>query len=351
MAGLSVLGNGSHTVVDKLEKLAGKSDGLNRPTDLEFNPDRPDELWIVNKDDDSVTILFGAGTADQTSDHMIDPYALHFMEKVTSISFGKSGHFGTCQDGDNTYNDQSPGNGFTGPTLWSSDLDIFAKSNPEAVDFLTNLFGFYADLGSHLDMLHESPDCMGIAWDKANVYWVFDGYNSSINRYDFQEDHGPGYDDHSDGIIARWVPGEVDRKNGVVSHLILDHDSNLLYIADTGNNRIAVLDTKSGKRGDDLEVWEPGTDHHLWKNGDIQTLVDGDAIGMEAPAGISLMNGKLWVTDNGTGKIHVFDLTGKELDWADTGLGPNALAGIRAVSDTEIWFTDQKKNGVYRITP
>ena len=44
----------------------------------------------------------------------------------------------------------------------------------------------------------------GIAADSAKVYWVMDGHNGNICRYDFVEDHGPGYDDHSAGKI--WTP-------------------------------------------------------------------------------------------------------------------------------------------------
>ena len=78
------------------------------------------------------------------------------------------------------------------------------------------------DLGSHYDMLHESPLCMGIAWEKDNVYWVFDGHNQSIARYDFQEDHGMGFDDHSDGIIGKYVTGEIQREPDIPSHLHLE---------------------------------------------------------------------------------------------------------------------------------
>src|SRR5690606_3474583 len=103
-------------------------------------------------------------------------------------------------------------NDFMGPTLWSADLDIYAQTNPAAVDFL----GF--DLGSHLDMLHESPLCMGIAWVSDNVYFTFDGLTGSISRYDFVEDHGAGFDDHSDGIVERFVDAGVSRVEGVPSH-------------------------------------------------------------------------------------------------------------------------------------
>ena len=70
------------------------------------------------------------------------------------------------------------GGSFTGPALWSGNLDIYAKPS--------------GGNGSHLDMLHGSPFSMGIASEKENAYWVFDGYNQHIVRYDFGGDHGPG---------------------------------------------------------------------------------------------------------------------------------------------------------------
>ena len=181
-----------------MEVMVTSADGLNQPMDLAFDPDEPTMLWIPNRADDSMTIVFDAGLPTQSSENRVDPYALHFMEEVSSIDFGQSGTFGTCQESRNTYNGQAAPNDFTGPTLWPSNLDVFAESNPAAVEYLTQLFGFPTDLGSHLDMQHETPLCTGIAWERDNVYWTFDGLNETIDRVDFQEDHGPGYDDHSD---------------------------------------------------------------------------------------------------------------------------------------------------------
>jgi hypothetical protein len=356
MAGLPVLGDGSGDVSAAIEVTGTRDDGLDNITDLAFNPDVAGELWTVNKANDGVVIYDDAGTPDQQSELVIDAYALHFMEKVTSIAFGAPGTFATCQDGRNTYNGQSAPNDFTGPTLWSSDRSVFGLTNPEAVDQL----GF--DLGSHLDMLHESPQCMGIAWSHDNVYWVFDGLNGDLVRYDFAEDHGLGFDDHCDGIIERWGGTGIARQPGVVSHLVFDPDSGLLYVADTGNGRIAVLDTSTGERGNDLGStedpictapvaqggygYDSGPEHYRWRDGVTTTLVDG----LLEPAGIDLVDGTLFVTENGTGFIRAFDLEGNELDAADTGRGPGALQGIHAVSSDELWIVDGSANEVLRLT-
>jgi hypothetical protein len=332
-----------------LELIADRDDGLRTPQALAFDPEHPGRLWTVNRSDDSVTLVFDAGEPDQTTEHIVDPYALHFMEKVSSISFGQPGTFGTCQDSRNTYNGAARGDLFTGPTLWSADLDIFGKSNPEAVEFLSDTFGMPIDLGSHLDMLHESPDCMGIAWDTGNAYFVFDGYDGAIVRYDFQTDHGVGYDDHSDGIIARYASGEVRRVKGTVSHLARDHDSEFLYIADTGNNRVATLNVREGRRGGNLGVREAGTDHFEMVDVGLETLIEGSKHDLVRPAGLALIDGFLVLTDAGAGTIVIFELDGRHVATLDTGLGPDHLAGITGDTLDDLWFVDAADDRVYRL--
>ncbi|MEC8191734.1 MAG: hypothetical protein VX127_03320 [Myxococcota bacterium] len=358
--GLAALGYDTQNINNVTVAVVGdESDGLNLPRDLAFNPDDPGELWVVNRTDDSVSIFSNVGTADQSSEHIVDPFAMHFMDNVSSIAFGAPMHsesaasnFATCQESTNTYNDRGDPNYFMGPTLWSSDPDIFGESNRDAIEYLTDLFGFYTDLGSHLDMLHESPLCMGIAFDYDNVYWAFDGYNRSIYRYDFQEDHGPGYDDHGDGIIARYAEGEIGYEADVPSHLILDADSRLLYIADTQNNRIAILDTDSGVEGDPLlRAERPYTTHYEMDGEEIWTFIDGAEVGLESPSGIELVDGVLLVTDNQTSEIVAFDMDGSVVDRVNTGLPAGSLMGIFARTIEDLWIVDAVGNRVLNLTP
>ncbi len=344
--GLAVLGAGSHSIdaVD-LTVIGTAADGLDVPRDLEFDPDAENPtLWVVNRADDSTTIFFDPGTDDQDAVHIIDPYALHFMEEVSSIAFGAPGTFGTCQESRNTYNGQGEANDFMGPSLWSSDLEVYGRTNPEAVAFL----GF--DLGSHLDMQHESPLCMGIAWERDNIYWVFEGLTSSIARNDFREDHGAGYDDHSDGVVIRFAVGEVARVPDVPSHLVYDHDSGLLYIADTGNARLASLDTREGTPGVNMPVVEPGTVLRLAAGGaPVETLFeDAD---LKRPSGLALHDGVLYVGDNLTGRIWGLDLDGEVIDYLDTELPPGALMGLEVGPDGALWITDAADDRVMRIAP
>jgi hypothetical protein len=216
--------------------VADASAPLAVPRDLAFHPDHPDELFVVNRATDSVTVLFDPDTADQTAEVYDDAYGDHFMEEVSSLAFGDTttvpnedpvSTFATCQESRNTYDDTAPPNDFMGPSLWPADLDIFAQVHQH--DDL---------LGSHLDMLHQSPLCMGIAHESANAYWVFDGMHAEIVYYDFQQPHGYGEEDHTDGIVRTYPEADVLRVPDVPSHLELDPDSGLLYVADTGHGRV-----------------------------------------------------------------------------------------------------------------
>ncbi len=363
LPGVGALGHESHDLDSVDFTVEGdEDDGLNVPRDLDFNPDyiEEGELWVVNREDDSTTTYWNVGESDQDSVHLIDPYALHFMDEVSSIDFGEATWskseertFGTCHESRNTYNGQGAPNSFMGPTLWTADMEYYAQTNQDAVRYLTQLFGTHVDLGSHLDMLHESPNCMGITYGgEGNHFWVFDGWDNSISFYDFAEDHDAGYDDHSDGIVIRYAKGEVERVADVPSHLTLDTDSGLLYIADTGNNRIAVMDTSSGTPGDELRSQEPGVTHYEMEGADIWTLVDGDDLDlMEMPSGIELIDGHLLVTDNATGTIFAFNLEGDVVDYLETGRDDGGLMGITARSLDDIWFVDAEANELLRLQP
>ncbi|MEN0063767.1 MAG: hypothetical protein AAGA48_16570 [Myxococcota bacterium] len=361
--GVALLDYQSGDVSALIEVVSEGSDGNRRPQDLAFNKMDESELWVVNRTEDSVTIHHDVD-GDMDVERIVDPFALHFMEKVSSIAWGEGLLFATCQDSRNTYNGQAQADDFTGPTLWTADPEIFGITNPEAVEQLTEIFGQPVNLGSHLDMLHESPQCMGIEWDEANVYWVFDGLNANIVRYDFAEDHGPGFDDHSDGVVQRHMATDVSRKNGVVSHLVMDQSTKLLYVADTGNNRIMVLDTRSGSEGQALEgpgtndpqedCWAPTgecVEHVAWTGSDWTMLIDGDDHDMVSPAGIELVENTLFVSDAGTGFLYAFDLEGNELDRAFTGITEEqGLQGITARGTNELWMVNAKSNEVLKLS-
>ncbi|HNH47860.1 MAG TPA: hypothetical protein PKY30_12515, partial [Myxococcota bacterium] len=176
--------------------ILGAEEKLTDPRDLGF--DASGNLWIANRDDDRTFIVTEPGTPNQDYDRRKEGAAEHFMEETAALSFDTGTQFAACGESNNTYNGRAPGNDYMGPVLYSTDLNIFGVENP-------------IGLGSHLDMTHESPFCVGIAWETANVYWIFDGEHSAVVRNDFQADHGIGMDEHYDSIVHRLSEPELTR--------------------------------------------------------------------------------------------------------------------------------------------
>jgi DNA-binding beta-propeller fold protein YncE len=338
-AGLAVLGDYTHSAsaVD-VQVVMGKRDGLAHPSDVAINPSEPGQLWVTNHRDDSIVVGFGLGADGVEESEAFSAFGSeHFLAKPMALAFTDSGRFATIHDTDEkTQGEGGTPEDFMGPTLWDDNMDMFDGGH-----------------GGHLDMLHNSPLGGGIAWDQRNAFWVFDGYNRSITYYDFKEDHDYAGADHSDGVVRRYVEGEVKRKRKVPSHLELDRETQLLYIADTGNSRIAVLDTTTGKRGDEVGPNYDGTDQVEWKNASLWSLVEDAeiSIGMTAPAGLALHDGTLYVSDHDAGRILAFDLQGNLLDWLDLDVGEGALGGIDFDADGALYVTDMAANEVLRITP
>jgi hypothetical protein len=352
------LGRGDHSAASvTLTEIAGPAAGLRRPRDLAFNPRRPDELWAVNYDDNSVVVVTDASQATRTTQRLKDAYAVHFMERPSSIAFGadattigKPGTFATCQESRNTYGGAAAHNDFMGPALWSSDLTVFAKSDP-------------IGLGAHLDMLHGSPNCMGIAHERDNIYWVFGGKKQTgagatrheplpaIVKYNFNRDHGIGLDDHADGEIYQYAESQVLDVPGVPSHLVFEEATKLLWIADTGNARIVTMDTTSGTPAGVLQAQEPLRAYDRMTGAVLTDVVAASSGLVVRPSGLELFEGLVYVADHANGRISAFDQQGNRLNWLDTGLPAGALAGLAFGPDGKLYLVDMLGNRVLRVDP
>lgn len=313
--------------------ILGADERADDPRDLGF--DAEGYLWVANRRDDRTFIVFDPGTDAQSHQRREDAAAFHFMEEVAALSFDGGTQFGSCGESNNTYNDSAPPNDFMGPVLWTTDLTVFGEMDP---------YG----LGSHLDMLHESPFCVGIAWEADNVYWVFDGEHGRVVRYDFAEDHGIGQDDHSDGIVYRLREPEVTRVEDAPGHMVVDHAARRLYVADPGGGRILWIDMDSGERGDDIpQRMEPLDDYAWWEDVSWGEVVTG----LAEPGGLALYGNTLLVGEWGSGRILQIGLDGTLLHELDTGLGAEALYGIEIGPDGHLWVTETATPGVWRLDP
>jgi len=331
---LPILGGEAHDLSTMLvEELLNERDGLNHPTDLELQPQNRDELWVTNHDDSSITIAFGLGSADQRAEKRNAPGNTHFLPLPMSLAFGDA-TMATIHAEDAITQPTTPAD-FMGPSLWSSNADEFDGGQP-----------------SHLDMLHNSPGSTGIAWDTGNVFWVFDGFHSSITRYDFARDHGPGQDDHSDGIVQRMLEGEMNSVAGVASHMALDHDTGLLYIADTGNSRIAVLDTATGEAGSSIFPNYDGSRQTKMTGCEMSELVvsDGEEFFLQKPAGLALHDDKVFISDWESGEVQAFSKDGEPLGYLQTGLKASIM-GIEFDDEGRLLVVDSEGNRVLRLSP
>ncbi len=331
--------------------IADSSDYLDDPRDLEFHPGRANELWIANRATDTITIVENTGLENQTSQNRADSHRNHFLEEVSAISFGAyhpefDYQWGSAQESRNTYDGQANPNNFMGPALWPSSLSHFAIENQNTGNGL---------LGSHIDMLHESPYGVGIAHDYDNVYWYNDGYYGELVRYDFQEDHDTGEHDHSDGIVRRYSDVQLTHSYGTPSHMVMDKSNGILYIADAGANRVVWVNTDdptttSTNIMDDASRLEPLAEYS--RIGGVEWGIL--ATGLNLPSGIALADGQLFVSENGNGKIVAYDLAsdGKsavQLDKIQTTA--TSIMGLEVGPNGHLYYVDNGQDEVVRIDP
>ena len=307
-----------------------------KPVDLAFHVERPGEVWVVGSGDNSVHVGTGLDTDAPAFKRFLDPAARHFMHKPPAIAMGSATQWATCGDNDNSQN--GPANLFMGPATFTTDLSVFAKKTS-------------GGLGSHFDMLHNSPNCRGIAHAKDAWYWVFNDYDKSLDKYNFGKDHEPGGDDHSDGEIYRYAAGKVKgATDGTPSHLFFDAEDEFLYVADTGNKRIVRLDTTKGAKGGSLERFnEPLKADAVMTGTALEVVVEAGVL--EKPSGLEIRGGLLYVTDAATSTFYVFDKTGKQIRSLDTGLPAGSLAGFVFGPGNKVYFTDKVGGRVLRIDP
>jgi hypothetical protein len=318
-----------------------EADGLDVPRDLEFDPEHPDQLWVINRGYDGVVIYTNAGSPGQTAERRVDAFSGHFMAAPSSLAFGVANRFASCQESrDDWDNGPQPEDDYMGPTLWLADLDVFA-----VLGQTYPYDGRYE--GSHIDMLHESPLCMGIEHDHDNVYWVFDGLHGHVVYYDFVKDHGPGGTNHMDGIVRRYPEATLLRVAGVPGHLALDHQTGWLYIADTGRGTLMRLDSKSGQPRRSPTILQKELLAEYTEMSDV--TVEVIAQGLDEPSGVALAGGRLFVTEHGSGDIVAFDTAGKELGRAATGAVE--LMGLTLGPDGKLWYVDGSASTVVRVDP
>ncbi|HYQ15734.1 MAG TPA: hypothetical protein VEQ58_08255, partial [Polyangiaceae bacterium] len=224
---------------------------------------------------------------------------------------------------------------YAGPALWSSDPSIFGVEPLPGQN------------GTHIDMLHETPRCMGIAHESGNIFWAFNGDAGSLDRVDFHMPHAVGGEDHDDGEVHRYIAGQLLRVPEVPSHVAYDAQRQLVYVADTGHARVLAVDPSTAKAGGDIDVYEVLQSSGSMNGATVRELVPPGKL--QSPSGLALADGKLYVTDNATSLISIYDVAGKLERVLDTTMAPGSLAGIVVGPDQKPYITDLITGRVQRV--
>jgi len=368
------------------------------------------ELWVVNNHTESATVLGGVGAAlrqavssvttiatrgggASTSSIVATPKSVsdaikrtncltaanrrdrgwyHYMARVSSISFDSRGQFATCQESENDYDLHDAPNFFMGPTLFDAS-DALLKRADGASCTIDDRLGSEPCYLAHIDMLHESPVCVGITHDAAsrspydNVYWAVGtrfepteaAYSSdklTLLRYDFEKPHGVGVLDHSQANVRRYHDVEVTRRAGVPGHLHADADSNALYVADVGGSRILAIDRRSGEfnrfaradQGGEFLQWsasEPRFEYSVYHCMQHKVFAP-----VSAPSGLAGTRHHLFVSDHDSGEIIALEKgTGREVARIDTGSGKGLMGLTIDPSDGSLWFVNSRTSEVGRV--
>ena len=315
--------------------------GMKAPTDIAFSTLDPNQMWIVDAPTDSFIVVFGAGKEGQTYNVLKD-YSEHFMEHVMAISFSNEPTFGTCGDSNNDYNGKGKANNFMGPVQWPSNYNDYTKVNSAH--------------SVHWDMLHSSPNCMGIAAAGGRAYYMFNGFNNSIDWVDFKEPHCPGCDDHSDGVKRRFAGVKVKRVPYLPSNLVFDKETSWLYVADSGNGRVLRLDTRNSTPMGNLPGFFGDGTLTEYSAPVVQELA---ATGLKMPSGLAYDRGVLYVGDAETGVITAWKVDdmganggfGKKIATLKTGFKPNGLVGLTVGPDRKLYAVDRVGAQVVRVDP
>lgn len=328
--GVALLGGGAHTLsaVD-VSVMADEDDGLVKPRDLAFNPTSAEtQLWITDRHDDAMVIIRNPGTDMHSAWRSSGIDRQHWLAQPVALAFGDNGYLATAHDDDGGARDGEDASFLMGPTLWDSDLAAFDGGRP-----------------SHLDMVHDPANMGGIAWETGNAYWVHDGYNQCITRMNFNEPHEPGGTWHDDAVVDRYACGLVGYVPDVPAHMVFDHDTGLLWIADPAKGHVASLDPTEWAPDGDVN----GTDaaaRTVMAGGELRAL---DAPDLEEPSGLALYDGVLLVSDPATSKILAYSQDGELLDWLDTELPTGALGGLEVGPDGALWVVNRADAQILRI--
>lgn len=312
------------------------------PTDLDYNKADPNQLWILNKGIEggeaggTTLMILNPGTATQSFDYRKDGNAWHFMVNPGALAFGDT-TWATAQDYFNANRQESSG-AWCGPTMWPSDLSIYAIVGNPASNQAN---------GSHYDMIHQSTYSSGIAHEVNNTYWVNDGNFGNITKYNFNSGHVPGGHEHENGEVYRHVDVPFAMSPRSPAHMEIK--GNWLYYVNPGTKSINRMDITSGTIGKDISsTANYGEELATFVEVNNTTWETVVSTGLERPCGLDLNDKYLIVSDNATGEIIIYDInTFAELKRLQTDA--LSIMGIKFDAVGDIFYVDNLGQTVNKL--
>jgi hypothetical protein len=316
---------------------------LQDPIDLAFSPNAVNELWVVNKTGESFVIIKNPGQGNQTTTRYRD-LSHHFMEKVVGLSFGNNSTMATCGETRNDYHGQGSANDFMGPVMWpGNEPELKKYGTPDASM-------------AHLDMLHNTPNCMGISADTGNAFYLFNGVMNTVDWVDFKEPHSNGWDghggeDHKDGPKRRYMGLGIKRLANVPSALHYDQATGWLYVVDSGKSRIIRFKPALATLQNTKPTYINEQPIKIFTINAVEELVPKSMDVLFQPSGLVFHKKVAYVSDTLTSMILAFDEDWKLIEFADTDLNKGSLANITVGSDDRLYLVDRKSNSIVRLDP
>jgi DNA-binding beta-propeller fold protein YncE len=125
----------------------------------------------------------------------------------------------------------------------------------------------------------------------------------------------------------------------------------MLYISDTGNSRIAKLNTKSGVKGKTAPKKEELAGTNYYDNAEVTDFVSADSALVAQPSGIAIKGNYVYVADASNGRISAFNMKGELVNHVDTGLAEGTVGGITFGPDNKLYLVDMVSHRVLRVDP
>ena len=137
----------------------------------------------------------------------------------------------------------------------------------------------------------------------------------------------------------------------IPSHMVLDNETGILYICDTGKDRVLEVDINTGTKRTSaprIPIYAEALAEYAEVDGTEQSTFVGS--GIKSPCGIALVENRLFVGDNETGEIVCYNKeSGEELGRLNTGA--ESLMGITIGPEGKLWYVDHKNDEVVRVDP